>query len=283
VVGRRGSKPVIDMSIAAGTTPFVAELLVGVLALGAGAPGLAQPNDIGRVLAPTGKLRVGVLMVSYFAIDDKSTGGLKGVIPDLGEELARRAGVSAELLKFSNPALLIDAFRRGDLDVTFVGITSDRAEAMDFGPVIMDLQTTYLVPAASPLRSIAAVDRKGVRILVPQRSAQEAYLKKTITAATLVNVAVETPKQAVELLAAGQAEAFSHVAPMLASAQPMLPGSRILPGSYFNVPIAIAVAKGRSPVVAEFCRRFAEAVKASGFLAGAIERAGVTGVVVHAQ
>ena len=196
---------------------------VGAAAASVAAPGLAPPDDVRGMLAPTGKLRVGVLMVSYFAIEDRSTGGLKGVIPDLGEELARRAGVAAELLKFGSPALLIDAFRRGEVDVTFVGITADRAEAMDFGPVIIDLQTTYLVPAGSAIASIAEVDRPGIRILVPQRSAQEAYLRKTITAATLVDVAVATPRQAVELLAAGEAEAFSHVAPMLASAQRCCP------------------------------------------------------------
>src|SRR5262245_54881312 len=47
--------------------------------------------DIGRQIAPTGKLRVGVLMLSYFAIEDRDT--LKGWSPDLGIELARRAGV----------------------------------------------------------------------------------------------------------------------------------------------------------------------------------------------
>ena len=63
----------------------------------------------------------------------------------------------------------------------------------------------------------------------------------------------------------------------------MLPGSRVLPGSYFSVPIAVAAAKGRPPAVAEFCRRFAEEVKASGFLAKAIARAGVVGVVAHEE
>jgi polar amino acid transport system substrate-binding protein len=70
---------------------------------------------------------------------------------------------------------------------------------------------------------------------------------------------------------------------MLASAQPALPGSRILPGSYFNVPVAVAVAKDRPPAVAEAARRFVEEAKASGFVQQAIERAGVPGVVVAAR
>ena len=239
----------------------------------------SSSDDAVRALAPTGKLRVGVLMVWYFALEDKTTGRLKGVIPDLGEALARRTGVPVELIKFENPGGVIEAFRNGALDATFIGITADRAVVMDYGPTVIDLQTTFLVPAASPVTRIAEIDRDGLRILVPQRSAQEAHLRKIISKATLINVAVETPKQAVDLIAAGKADAFSHVVPMLASAQPDLPGSRILPGSYYNVPVAVAVAKGK-PAAAAAARAFVAEAKASGLVQAAIARAGLPGVVV---
>ena len=99
----------------------------------------------------------------------------------------------------------------------------------------------------------------------------------------MISVAVETPKPAVELLKAGQADAFSHVVPMLVSAQADLPDSRILPGSYYNVPIAIGVAKGRPAAVADYWRQFADEVKKSGFVQRAIDRASVRGVVVGPQ
>ena len=266
--------------------PPIAAVALAATMPGATAPARAQskPPDvapvIARALAPTGKLRVGVLMVWYFALEDRATGRLAGIVPDLGGELARRVGVPVELIKFDNPAAVIAAFRDNALDVTFIGITADRAAAMQFGPTVIDLQTTYLVPAASRITSIAEVDRPGVRVLVPQRSAQEAYLRKTMTQATLIDVPVETPKQAIALLAAGEADAFSHVVPMLAAAQPALPGSRILPGSYFDVPVAVAVAKHRAPAAADAARRFVDEAKTSGFVRQAIERAGVRGVVV---
>jgi hypothetical protein len=74
------------------------------------------------------------------------------------------------------------------------------------------------------------------------------------------------------MLKAGEADAFSHVAPMLTSVQGDLTGSRLLPGSYFNVPIAIGVAKGRPPAVAEFARAFVEDVEHSGLLLKALVR-----------
>ncbi len=229
-------------------------------------------------LAPTGMLRVAVWMVPYFA--RVQGGGLSGIIPDLATALAGAAGVEPELVPFENPARIVAAFHDGALDVTFVGITADRAEAIDFGPIVFEIQTTYLVPASSAIARIEDIDRAGVRIAVPARSAQEAHLTKVVTAATLIPVPAETPQRAIDMVRAGEADAFSHVAPMLAAAQGGLPGSRVLPGSYYNVPIAVGTAKGRPAAVAEFASAFVADVKRSGFVQQAIARAGVRGMVV---
>jgi len=233
---------------------------------------------IAAQLAPTGTLRVGIWTVPYFARE--RDGVLIGLVPDLGRELARRLDVPAALSGHAAPHGLLDAFRADRLDVTFVGVTADRAEVIDFGPVILEIQTSYMVPAASSITSIADIDRPGVRIAVPSPSAQEAYLKKTIARARLVAVPPEQPKAALGMLSAGEADAFSHVTPMLAIAQADLPGSRILPGSYFNVPIAIGLAKGRSTAAADFARSFVEDARQAGLVQQAIERASVKGIVV---
>lgn len=234
--------------------------------------------SIASQFAPTGTLRVGLWMVPYFA--RMHGGGVSGVIPDLTLELARRINVKADLVKFENAGRLVAAFHDGSLDLTIVGVTADRAEAIDFGPTVLELQTTYLVPPKSAIGAIADVDHAGVRIAVPEKSAQEAHLRKIITTATLLPVPAEIPQRAIEMMRAGEADAFSHVAPMLSTVQSKLPGARILSGSYFDVPIAIGVAKGRPPAVAEFARTFADDVKQSGFVQAAIDRAGITGMVV---
>jgi polar amino acid transport system substrate-binding protein len=236
--------------------------------------------SIASQLAPTGTLRVAVWMVPYFA---RVAGGtLTGMVSDLAEELARHAGVKLDLVPFENPARIVAAFRDGALDATFLGITADRAEAIDFGPVVFEIQTTYLVPATSTITCIAEIDRPGVRIAVPAKSAQEAHLTKTIAAATLIPVPAENPQQALGLLKAGEADAFSHVAPMLAVVQGGLPGARLLPGSYFNVPIAIGVAKGRPAAVSDVARTFVEDAKRAGSVSQAIARHAGTGVTVAA-
>ena len=244
----------------------------------------AQPAnpDIAAKLAPTGKLRVGLLMLTYFANEDAATGQVTGVMPDLGQELAKRLGVPYEGVKIKNPAEMIEGFKTGKLDVTFIGITADRAAAFDYGPVVLDLQTTFLVPAESPIRTIAEVDQPGTRIVVPVRSAQEAKLKGMIARATMLPVPVENPKVGVEMIISGQADVFSHVVPMLINAQASLPGSRILPGSYYNVPTAIGYQKGQPDAVIEYAKKFVSDVKQSGFVQKSLDAMGdkAKGVVV---
>src|SRR5690349_24749304 len=91
--------------------------LCAVLAAAVVPPAQAQ-TDLAKAFAPTGSLRVGVLMVTYFALPGQA-GELAGVVPDLGRELARRLGVAVQLIRFDNPVAVIEAFRKGELDATF--------------------------------------------------------------------------------------------------------------------------------------------------------------------
>lgn len=248
----------------------VAVLIAAFAVLGAAASAGAQSaGETARQFAPSGKLRVGVLMLSYFAVEQD--GQLTGWSPDLGTELARRLGVPPELVRIHNPADMIEAFKDGKIDVAFIGITRDRAAAFDFGPVIIGLRTTFLVPASSTIKSIPDIDQAGVRIVVPARSAQGEHLEKIIKNATMLRVPVETTKPATDLIASGRADAFSHVVPMLSNAQPALPGSR-----------TIGYPKGSPAAVVEYAKAFAADMKASGFAQKAIERMGTKadGVVV---
>jgi hypothetical protein len=72
---------------------------------------------------------------------------------------------------------------------------------------------------------------------------------------------------------------------MLVQAQAALPGARILPGSYYDVPIAIGYPKGSPGALVAFCQQFVGEMKASGFAQQAIDRMGklADGVVVAVQ
>src|SRR5215813_5585590 len=82
-------------------------------------------SAIADALVPTGRLRVAVWTVRYFAGEKGSV--LAGIVPDLGAEFARRIGVPAAFLRCATPGALIEAFRSGVADVSFVGVTAGRA------------------------------------------------------------------------------------------------------------------------------------------------------------
>ena len=72
------------------STAAVLIAAAGALALAAGAHAQSAAETASQC-APSGKLRVGVLMLSYFAIEQN--GQIDGWSPDISIELARRLGV----------------------------------------------------------------------------------------------------------------------------------------------------------------------------------------------
>jgi polar amino acid transport system substrate-binding protein len=50
-----------------------------------------------KELTPTGKLRVGVNLGNFLLVQKNADGSIRGIVPDLAQELAKRLGVAAEL------------------------------------------------------------------------------------------------------------------------------------------------------------------------------------------
>src|SRR5262249_46563329 len=111
---------------------FIAASAVFGFAAGASAQSAAETA---KQFAPGGKLRVGVRRLSFCAA--KQDGQTRGWSPKTGIEPARRPGAPHDLVPIHNPADMIEAFKGGKIDVTFIGITKDRAAAFNFGPVMI--------------------------------------------------------------------------------------------------------------------------------------------------
>src|SRR2546430_11075857 len=72
-------------------------------------------------LAPTGKLRVGLILSNEVLVSkDSSTGQLSGVTIDLGKALAKRLSVPFEPVGYSNPAALVKSFGTNEWDIAFL-------------------------------------------------------------------------------------------------------------------------------------------------------------------
>jgi len=229
-------------------------------------------------LAPTGRLRVGINYGNFLLVTkDPASGESRGIVIDLARELGRRLEVPIELIGYETAGKMADAVKSGAWDVAFLANEPARANEIAFSPAYLEIEAGYLVPAGSPIRSIAEVDREGVRIAVAEKSAYDLYLARSIRLAKLVRAAGIDASY--DVFVKEKLEALSGLKPRLVTDAAKLPGSRVLEGKFTAVQQSIGTPRARQ-AGARFLREFAEEMKASGFVAKAIERHGVRGVSV---
>jgi len=229
-------------------------------------------------LAPSGTLRVGLNHQNFLLVTPGSSAAdPRGVAPDLARELARRLGVRAEFIRFDTAGALADGARAGAWDVAFLGAEPQRASEIAFTAAYLEIPATYLVPAGSPIRTLADVDRPGVRVAAAERSAYELYLSRTLQHARLVKT--QGIDASFEAFVSQKLEALSGLKPRLLMDLEKLPGARLLDGQFTAVQQAIGTLRARQTGAA-WLRRFVEDVKASGLVAEVIARNGVKGVSV---
>jgi polar amino acid transport system substrate-binding protein len=236
-----------------------------------------SPESRGQ-LGPGGKLRIGINHSNFLLVNPGSPHGApKGIAPDLALELGERVGLPVEFVSFEGAGKLADAVKNGAVDAGFLASEAERANVIDFSSAYLELPATYLVPAGSPIRSLADVDRQGVRIALSARSAYDLYLSRTLKHAQLVRA--EGIPASFKLFVDQKLEALAGLKRGLMSDAQKLPGSRLLEGQFTAVQQSIGVPKGRS-AAAKYLREFIEDVKRSGLVARLVERHGVKGVNV---
>jgi polar amino acid transport system substrate-binding protein len=234
--------------------------------------------DARKELTPEGKLRVGLNYGNFLLVlQDEPDGSPRGIAPDLGRELGRRLGVPVEFVRFKQAGQLADGVRDGKCDVGFLGAEPQRANEIAFTSAYLEIPVTFLVPAGSKIRSLAEVDREGVRIAVSARSAYDLYLSRTLKHAKLERV--EGIDASYALFKNDGLEALAGLKPRLVSDAEKLPGSRVLEGQVTGVQQAVGVSRKRE-AAARFTREFVDDVKRSGLVAKIIEKHGVRGVSV---
>jgi polar amino acid transport system substrate-binding protein len=229
-------------------------------------------------LAPNGKLRVGLNYGNFLLVlKDAPDGAPRGIAPDLARELGRRLGVPVEFVKFAQAGQLADGVRDGKCDVGFLGAEPQRAAEIAFTKAYLEIPVTFLVPAGSRVRSIADVDREGVRVAVSARSAYDLYLSRTLKHARLVRA--EGIDGSYELFLKERLEVLAGLKPRLVSDAEKLPGSRVLDGQVTGVQQAAGTGKART-AGARYLSDFIGDIKRSGLVTKIIDQHGVKGVTV---
>ena len=236
------------------------------------------PITVRSDLGPTGTLRVGINQGNFLVVTkDPVSGELRGIAVDLAQELGRRAGLPVEFITYASAGKMAEAAKTGAWDVAFLGAEPERRNEIAFTPAYLEIEATYLVPAGSPIRAVAEVDRDGVRIAVAAKSAYDLFLSRTLQRARLVRA--EGIDASFKLFVADKLEALAGLKPRLVTDAQVLPGSRILDGRFTVIQQAIGTPKGRD-AAAIYLRDFIEDAKVSGMVAQAMEKHGVRGVSV---
>lgn len=227
-------------------------------------------------LAPNGVLRAGINLANFLLVTGRAANGdPQGIAPDIAGEIAARLSVPLRLIPYESPEKVVDAV--ADWDVGLVGAEPARAAQIAFSAAYLEIESTYLVPAGSSLRSVEEVDRKGVRIAVAEGSAYDLYLSRSIKHAQLVHA---TGLDATfELFVREKLDALAGLRPSLEKDVQKLSGARVLEGRFAVVQQAVGTPKARVASAA-FLAAFIEEAKASGLVARLIERHGVHGVNV---
>jgi polar amino acid transport system substrate-binding protein len=229
-------------------------------------------------LALTGALRVGINYGNFIlATRDAATGESRGVAIDLARELASRLAVPLKIVAYDSVAVMVEAAPTNAWDIAFLGSDPAREKLINFTAAYLEIEATYLVPAGSALRSVADVDREGVRVAAPSKANYELFLSRHLKQATLVSP--QGGEAAFQLLAAGQVDALAGLTQALIALAERLPGSRMLDGRFMAVQQSIGIPKGRPEALA-YLRGLVEEAKASGLVARAIAKTGARGVSV---
>src|SRR5262245_48487382 len=205
----------------------------------------AQDDAAHKQLMPTGKLRVGLNYGNQLLVGRDRTRP-EGVAIDLARELGRRLGTEVVFVGYATPGEVTEGVAK-DWDIAFVAADPDRAQAIAFTPPYLEIDATYLVPAASTGRTVNDMDRAGAKIATGATSAYTLYLRRALKQAQLVLLANDA---AVDALQAGSVDAIAGLRFALLQSAPRVPGSRVLADTFTRAQQAVAVPKANTAALA---------------------------------
>lgn len=238
----------------------------------------AASASVLSALAPKGRLRASINLGNPILANRGADGRPAGVSIDLARGFAERLGVEAEFVVFDTAGKSVAAVAAEEADIGFFAVDPLRGEGILFTAPYVLIEGAYAVADASPLRANEEVDRAGHRIVVGKGSAYDLHLTREIRAAELVRA--PTSPAVMDTFAAGGYEVAAGVRQQLEADFLRHPGHRLLPGRFMVIQQAMGLPKSRGEAAASFLRRYVEDMKASGFVAEALERHGIRGASV---
>ena len=229
-------------------------------------------------LAPTGTLRACINLGNpvLARLDEPSTP--RGISVDLATALAQRLDVALELIPVDTAAKSVDVISAEAADVGFFAVDPRRAATITFTAPYVLIEGCYLVPQSSAVTVNADVDQAGTRVVVGRGSAYDLFLTRELQHAEIVRA--PTSPSVVTTFLEGGYEVAAGVKQQLEADIAGTAGYRLLNERFMVIRQAMGLPIARSANAHAFLAAFVEEMKASGFVADALRRHGISGAEV---
>jgi polar amino acid transport system substrate-binding protein len=246
----------------------LSSVLVIAVALKAGAEGVHE-------IAPTGSLRVAVAVgpaaSAFWATRDPATGKPRGVTVELAKAAADRLRLPLQLVEYLSSDEIAAAGAKDAWDISFMPAEARREQFVDQGPAYVAYTSSYLVRAGSDIRSVAEVDRTGMRIGCIEGTSTSRTVEKALQHATLTKFA--KADAAAELIGKGQLDALAMGTEAVEDLSRRLPGTRVLDDVIQSTGVVVVVPKGKA-AARGWATHFLQDAKADGTVRRALDSGG---------
>jgi polar amino acid transport system substrate-binding protein len=232
------------------------------------------PEAVVGDLAPEGVLRVSINLGNA-VLAGGTPDEPRGVTVELAREIAAELGVEVRLVCFDAARRCVEALVTGVVDVGFLAIEPEREAELAFTAPYALIEGVYVVPAGGAVRSVADVDRHGVRIGVKRGSAYDLFLTRRIATAEVVR-----GDEGVDVFLQEGLEVGAGIRQPVSGWAESHPGHRLLEPAFMQIRQAVATRRIHDAASLDFLHDLVETRKASGFVAEAFARAGRSDVTV---
>lgn len=215
-----------------------------------------------------GVLRVGINLGNP-VLAQGSAQAPGGVSVEVGREIAARLGAAVELVCFGAARESLSALVDGRVDVGFLALEPAREEEVAFTAPYVVIEGVYAVPRESGIRGREDVDRAGIRVGVKRGSAYDLYLSRTLEHAEVVR-----GDEGVDVFRAEGLDVAAGIRQPLSEYVAASEDLRLIGERFMEIRQAVAVRRGKRPETLRFLAETVEELKASGFIASALERSG---------
>jgi polar amino acid transport system substrate-binding protein len=236
----------------------------------------SMPSAIARDLAPTGTLRASINLGNP-VLAQGSPAAPTGITVDLAVELGARLAIPVELICFDAARKSFEALKAGEADICFLAIEPAREADVAFTAPYVVIEGVFVVPDGSEITTADEVDRDGVRIGVKRGSAYDLFLSRTVRRASVLR-----GDEGVDIFRELGLEVAAGIRQPMTGFVADNPGFRLVEPRFMEIQQAMGTTRTRTPEAIRFLRSFVEELKASGFVADALLRAGQSDAAVAA-